>query len=348
MTGELSAGDQVFGSIGMAGTAAEARRLGQRRQARSPARLPLGNRPGESERPRSAIATAAVPPQSGSTSTFMSMYSWACACRRTRRRRLVRVRSFAPAPPPAAAAGALDAPRDVGSCLLACAPSADASEAPPTAYGGEKPGPAPGGTPPDALTVLGAGALDTAGSVPAAGSDAADGRHRRRRADRRGVTGAVGTAATGGARGDGRDTRESGQPGKSRAEGRGDGEGQQEGRRLHQRPEQDGRMKDGPAERGGQRGRQAGDRRLQRVGDAAGEGDGGKRPPVRVEQFAQRPGEPLRVVAAAARPIGPATRCPPQPRLVLSQQRFRRRAARICGAGSAGGTAARADPATAW
>jgi hypothetical protein len=94
------------------------------------------------------------------------MNSWACECRRARCRRRVRIGSFALAATAAAAAGALDAPRDVGSCVLACARSADATEAPPIAYGGENPGPPPGDPPPGPLIVLGAGALDTAGAWP--------------------------------------------------------------------------------------------------------------------------------------------------------------------------------------
>ncbi len=49
---------------------------------------------------------------------------------------------------------------------MACALSAEASDAPPTAYGGAKPGPPPEGPPPAAVTGLVAGAPDTAGACP--------------------------------------------------------------------------------------------------------------------------------------------------------------------------------------
>ena len=108
--------------------------VGSASPARSPVRCPW-RRAGESEPPAPESDAAATSAQSGSTSTFMSMNSWAWECRRARCRRRVRLRSFAPAATAAAAAGAFEAPRDVGSWVLACALIADASDAPPTAYG---------------------------------------------------------------------------------------------------------------------------------------------------------------------------------------------------------------------
>src|SRR6202042_2530149 len=84
----------------------------------------------------------------------------------------------------AAATGDLDAPREVGSCVLAFALIHDSIVGPPTMYGGVKPGPAAGGggavgggAPAPGVAavagVVGAGALGATEEASTAGAGAA-------------------------------------------------------------------------------------------------------------------------------------------------------------------------------
>ena len=138
-----------------------------------------------------------------------------CGARRRRRGPILAPRAATAA---AAASGALDAPRDVGSCVLACVLIHDPIVGPPTMYGGVNPGPAAGG----GGAVGGGGAAGALAAVadvgagagaPGATDDAKTGRRRPANREQHGRGHRIRQAARIGG------MRKSTQPGQSRAAG---------------------------------------------------------------------------------------------------------------------------------